>query len=133
MEEKKLIIKPIADCEFWKIRNKLSDFVKDNWHVLWVGAHRISVCDDIRGDEPLYTYGRDHWAGQRIQIGDTRLCEHKGLKYADGHKYSSDKSPRQYQLEEVFEQLQYLIDCASRKTEPPFKLIIEEQKQKEEK
>ncbi len=125
LEEIKLVIKPIADCELWQIRDRLSDFVKGNWYLLWVGAHRISAFDD-RSDESLYTYERDYWAGQRIQMGNTRLCENKGLKYADGHKYSSDESPCEYQLREVIEQLQYLIDCANTKKPAPFKLIIEE-------
>lgn len=129
LEEIKLTIKPIADCELWQIRNQLSDFVKDNWELLWVGANRSRAIFDCYEDMKVEVYESDYWAGQRIQLNRTRLCEHKGLKYAEGHKYSSDAIPCEYQLREVVNILQYLINCASRKGKPvSFKLIIEEQK-----
>jgi len=113
-EEIILTLKAPSSCELWAIRNQLSEFVLNNWELLYLGASRL--CKNIAGDY----YARN----ERIQIGDTRLCESKGVKYAHNHKYNYDRLPTEAQLKQTIKDIQTLIDTASAPSSCSFTLQI---------
>ena len=120
---------PKSTCELWIMRNDLSQFVKRNWDLLWQGA-RIAENDHLvtfkdSAGIPFQTYERDTYAGERIQSKHgTRLCEFKGLKYANGHKYSEVFPPSEHQLWRAIKDIQFLIDRAAATSKSSFKLEI---------
>jgi hypothetical protein len=111
-----LTVRPASSCELWEIRNQLSQFVLDNWELLYLGASRLNK--NIPGDY----YARN----ERIQIGDTRLCECRGVKYANGHKYNCDSLPSETQLKKTIKDIQSLIDSAAAPSRCSFRLEIVE-------
>lgn len=95
----------IGKNELFIQREKLQKIVDENFNLLWEGAVRLG-----HSIEPDYYCG-----ALRIQVGRTRLhhgCENK-LKYADGHKYSSDAAPTEAQLRQTAADLQKLINAAA--------------------
>jgi hypothetical protein len=86
----------------WETRTKLSNFVQDNFEVLFNGACRT---------DRATTFGADDWAPRRIQIGFTRLHQGCGLKYCDGHKYTDLDSPTEEQLLQAARDIQILIQA----------------------
>jgi hypothetical protein len=113
-EEIILTLKAPSSCELWAIRNQLTEFTLDNWELLYLGASRL--CKNIPGDY----YARN----ERIQIGNTRLCECRGVKYANGHKYNSDMLPSEAQLRQTIKDIQALIDSAAAPSRCSFTLKI---------
>ena len=113
-EQKILTLKPASPCEFWGTRHELSKFVLGNWRLLYLGACRLNI--NIPGD----CYARN----ERIQAGETRLCEDKGVKYAHGHKYNCDSLPSESQLKQTIRDIQSLIDSAAAPSECSFELKI---------
>ena len=113
-EEIILTLKAPSSCELWAIRNQLSEFTLDNWELLYLGASRLGK--NIEGDY----YARN----ERIQIGNTRLCQCRGVKYANGHKYNSDSLPKEEQLRQTIKDIQSLIDTAAAPSRCSFTLEI---------
>jgi len=109
-----LTLKSPSSCELWAIRNQLSEFTLDNWELLYLGASRLNK--NIPGDY----YARN----ERIQIKDTRLCECRGVKYANGHKYNCDSLPSETQLKQTIRDIQSLIDAAAAPSSCSFTLEI---------
>jgi hypothetical protein len=119
MEKLTLITKTVGQNGFFDLRDQMDEFVRENFELLYEGAVRLG-CD----------IPADCYAPRRVQIGETRLHKRQGLKYADGHKYSSYGSPSEKQLRQTVKDLQSLIDAAAKNFEPPFILnIIENEKQ----
>lgn len=119
METLTLITKPVGQNGFFDLRNQLNEFVETNFDLLYEGAIRIGC--EIEAD---------YYAPKRVQIGNTRLHASRGLKYADGHKYSDYSSPTEKQLRQTVKDLQILIDAASENIHAPFIInIIENERQ----
>ena len=118
METLNIVTKTVGQNGFFDLRNQMDEFVQKNFSVLYEGAVRLG-CE----------IPEDYYAPQRVQIGNTRLHACKGLKYADGHKYSNPAAPTECQLRQTVKDLQSLIDAASEEIEKPFILnIIENEK-----
>ncbi len=114
-----LTIKPVGQNGFFDLRNQMNEFVCNNFALLYEGAVRLG-CE----------ISADYYAPRRVQIGNTRLHESVGLKYADGHKYSNDAAPSESQLRQTVKDLQTLIDAASEHIPAPFTLnIIQNERQ----
>ena len=69
---------------------------------------------------------KDYYAPKRVQIGNTRLHEYQGLKYADGHKYNDRSAPSESQLKKTVKDIQSLIDAAAENIPAPFSIVINE-------
>ena len=115
MEKLTITIKPVGKNSFSDLRNQLNDFVNENFELLYEGAVRMG-CD----------IPKDYYAPERVQIGNTRLHAYKGLKYADGHKYSDAAAPSESQLRQTVLDLQTLIDSAAENIPAPFSILITE-------
>ena len=119
METLKIETKTIGQNGFFELRDQLNQFVKTNFDLLYEGAIRLGC--EIQ---------EDYYAPKRVQIGNTRLHACKGLKYADGHKYSNESAPSESQLRQTVKDLQSLIDAASENIPAPFTLnIVEDENQ----
>ena len=115
----KIKTKTVGQNGFFDLRNQMNEFVKTNFHLLYEGAIRIGC--EIEAD---------YYAPKRVQIGNTRLHASRGLKYADGHKYSDGAAPSEKQLRQTIKDLQILIDAASENIPAPFTLnIVEDENQ----
>ena len=111
--------KTVGQNGFFDLRNQMNEFVKNNFALLYEGAVRLG-CE----------IPADYYAPERVQIGETRLHASKGLKYADGHKYSDSAAPSEIQLKKTIKDLQTLIDAASEHIPAPFTLnIIQNERQ----
>ena len=110
---KTLTIKTVGQNGFFDLRNQMNEFVKSNFDMLHEGAVRLG-CE----------ISADYYAPRRVQIGNTRLHESVGLKYADGHKYCNSAAPSESQLRQTIKDLQTLIDVASENIPAPFVLNI---------
>ena len=117
MEKLELTIKKAGKNGFFDLRDQIDEFVENNFSTLYEGAVRLGC--EIQADD---------YAPERVHIGDTRLHARTGLKYADGHKYSEDKSPSESQLRQTIKDLQSLIDADAKDIEAPFTLNIIENK-----
>lgn len=117
METLTLTIKTIGSNGLFDLRDQLNSFVLNNFGLLYEGAIRMG-CE----------ISADYYAPERVQIGNTRLHANKGLKYADGHKYSNGAAPSEIQLKNTIKDLQTLIDAASEHIPAPFTLNIIENK-----
>ena len=113
METLTLNTKPVGKNGLFELRNQINDFIKCNFELLFEGAVRLG-CE----------ISADYYAPRRVQIGNTRLHACKGLKYADGHKYSNESAPSESQLRQTIKDLQSLIDAASENIPAPFALNI---------
>ena len=91
----------IGENELWNGRNKLNEFVHNNFEALYEGACRLNL--NIKGD---------CYAPRRVQINNTRLHNSLALKYADGHKYNEDCAPSEKQLLQTVLNLEALIRAA---------------------
>lgn len=119
METLKIEKKTIGSNGFFDLRDQLNQFVQNNFALLYEGAVRLGC--EIQ---------EDYYAPKRVQIGETRLHASRGLKYADGHKYSNESAPSESQLKNTIKDLQALIDAASENIPAPFTLnIIENENQ----
>lgn len=119
METLSIVTKTVGQNGFFDLRNQMDEFVRENFELLYEGAVRLG-CE----------ISADYYAPRRVQIGNTRLHARRGLKYADGHKYSDDAAPSESQLRQTVKDLQTLIDAASKNIPAPFTLnIIENEKQ----
>jgi hypothetical protein len=119
MENLIIVNKPVGKNGFWELRDQLNEFVLQNFSTLYEGAVRLG-CE----------IPADYYAPERVQVGSTRLHASRGLKYADGHKYSDDAAPSESQLRQTIKDLQVLIDAAAEDIEAPFTLyIVENEKQ----
>lgn len=119
METLTIKTKTVGQNGFFDLRNQMNKFVHDNFALLYEGAVRLGL--EIEAD---------YYAPERVQIGNTRLHGSRGLKYADGHKYSYDAAPSEAQLRQTAKDLQTLIDAASENIPAPFTLnIVENEKQ----
>lgn len=94
--------------------NELSQFVKENWDVLFLGATRLG-CE----------IPEDYYAPERVQIGETRLHKSIGVKYADGWKYDSLVGATEKQLKQTVADVQTLLDAAAEERKINFKLKVE--------
>ena len=117
MENLTIITKTVGQNGLFDLRNQMNEFAKCNFGLLYEGAVRLG-----------YEISADYYAPERVQIGNTRLHESMGLKYADGHKYSDDGAPSENQLRQTVKDLQTLIDAASENITAPFVLHIIESK-----
>lgn len=113
METVKINVKPVGKNKLFDLRDQINKFVKENFPLLYEGAVR-SGCQ----------IPDNYYAPKRVQIGSTRLHEHVGLKYADGHKYSEDAAPSEAQIKKTVKDIQSLIDEASREIEASFSIKI---------
>ena len=111
----KLTIKTIGQNGFFDLRNQMNEFVKSNFGILYEGAVRLG-CE----------ISADYYAPKRVQIGNTRLHASRGLKYADGHKYSDAAAPSESQLRQTVKDIQSLIDAAAENIPAPFSIVINE-------
>ena len=93
----------------------MNEFVKSNFGILYEGAVRLG-CE----------ISADYYAPKRVQIGNTRLHASRGLKYADGHKYSDAAAPSESQLRQTVKDIQSLIDAAAENIPAPFSIVINE-------
>lgn len=119
METLVIKLRPIGKNGLFELRDFLDEFVEENFGILYEGAVRLG-CE----------IPADYYAPKRVQIGETRLHQKQGLKYADGHKYSADGAPSESQLRQTVKDLQTLINAASSEIIAPFTLkIIENEKQ----
>lgn len=112
-EELKLKSANIGHNKIWEQFNEISDFVEDNWNLLYEGAVRLGKNIEA-----------DHYAPQRIQINNTRLHYRIGLKYADGHKYNSDYNPTEDHIINTVNDINILIEEAKKEIKSSIKLII---------
>lgn len=94
--------------------NELSQFVKENWETLFLGATRLG-CE----------IPSDYYAPERMQIGGTRLHRSIGVKYADGWKYSGLVGATEKQLKQTVADVQTLLDAAAEERKIGVKLKIE--------
>lgn len=113
MKTLKITTKTVGQNGFFDLRNQMSEFVTNNFALLYEGAVRLG-CE----------ISADHYAPERVQIGNTRLHAAQGLKYADGHKYSDDAAPSEKQLRQTVVDIQKLIDAAAEIIPAPFSLNI---------
>ena len=119
METLKIEIKTIGENGLFDLRDQLNEFVRNNFALLYEGAVRLG-CE----------IPANYYAPKRVQIGETRLHASRGLKYADGHKYSDSAAPSESQLKNTIKDLQALIDAAAEHIPAPFTLnIIENERQ----
>lgn len=102
----------IGNNEYWDQFDELSNFVSENWKVLYEGACRLGI--NIEADD---------YAPQRIQINNTRLHGHIGLKYADGFKYNSDSSPTDNTIINTVRDLNTLIREAKKEIRSSITLV----------
>lgn len=100
---------------FWELRYELEKFVDENFDLLYEGAVRLKC-----------NVTKDYWAPKRVQIRETRLHKTTGLKYADGHKYSSDHPPTETQLRQTVKDLNKLIEAAVEDIPKPFTIVLPE-------
>lgn len=110
-----LTVKNVGKDGFWELRDQLSEFVRLSFDTLYEGACRMGA-----------HIPQDYYAGRRIQIRDTRLNASIGVKYADGHKYSSEVAPTEEQLRNTVSCIQRLLDEAGKDIKAPFQLTIKE-------
>lgn len=111
--------KEIGRNELQEQFNQISNFVLDNWEVIYEGAVRCGL-----------NIENDYYAPQRIEVREedrlnlniktveegsrqTRLHHSVGLKYANGHKYNWDESPSEQDLMIAINDIQFLIDKAA--------------------
>lgn len=113
MENLEIIKKTVGQNGLFDLRNKMNEFVKNNFDLLYEGAARLG-----------YAIPANEYAPQRVQIGSTRLHARVGLKYADNHEYSDHASPSEDQLRQTVKDLQKLIDAAAKNIPAPFALNI---------
>lgn len=119
MKTLKIETKTLGKNGFFDLRDQLNQFVLNNFALLYEGAVRLG-CE----------ISADYYAPERVQIGNTRLHASRGLKYADGHKYSNGAAPSESQLRQTIKDLQILIDAASENIPAPFTLnIVEDENQ----
>ena len=115
MERERIKSKTVGKNGLIGLRDQMSEFVRINFDLLYEGAVRLG-----------FNIPQDYWAPKRVQIGETRLNECQGLKYAHGHKYSEEGAPSEEQLRKTVADIQQLIDAASINIEAPFILHIVE-------
>ena len=108
-----LHLKPVGKNGFVQLRRKLDRFVEDSFEILYEGGVRMGC-----------NIPADYYAPRRVQIRETRLHAHQGLKYATGHKYSDDAAPSEAQLRHTVKDIQSLIDAAAENVPAPFTLTI---------
>ena len=113
MEKLTITTKTVGQNGFFDLRNQMNEFVKSNFGILYEGAVRLG-CE----------ISADYYAPKRVQIGNTRLHASRGLKYADGHKYSDAAAPSESQLRQTVLDLQTLIDSAAENIPAPFSIVI---------
>ncbi len=103
----------IGNNEIWSQFDEISEFVLENWNLLYEGAVRLNKNIET-----------DYYAPQRIQINNTRLHYGIGLKYADGHKYCSDSNPTEDHVVNTVNDINLLITEAKKEIKSSIKLII---------
>ena len=96
----------------WSLRNELNQFVRENYSALFAGAARLGLHRD-RDMNCSYT---------RVYVGETRLHQAYGLKYANGHKYDSTIAPTEEQLLKTVADLRILIEAYEKDIPRPFLL-----------
>lgn len=95
-----------------ELRSQLDVFVRDKFELLYEGATRLGL-----------EIPKDWYTCRRVQVGDTRLHEREGLKYADGHR--GETTPPEEQIRQTVADLQRLLDAAAEEIEAPFSIKIE--------
>ena len=108
-----LEVKPIGYDELHGLFEDITDFVHENFSLLYRGAVRLERHIEA-----------DYYAPRRIQINGTRLHESIGLKYADGHKYEWLESPSEKNIINACKDIQTLIDEAAKTIKTNLKLTI---------
>lgn len=93
--------------------NNLSQAVKENWDVIFLGATRLGL------EIPA-----DYYAPERVQTGETRLHNSIGVKYADGWKYSELTGPTVDQIQKTVADIQTLIDAGAENLKINLKLEV---------
>ena len=106
-------VKTAGQDEAIEFVNDLSKVVKENWGVIYLGASRLGVA-----------IPRDYYAPERVQIGNTRLHESTGVKYAHGWKYDKVVGPTVAQIEKAVADIQQLIDAGAENLKINLKLAV---------
>jgi hypothetical protein len=101
MDETILKVKGFGESGTTKAWNQLSEFVMENFDLLYYGACRIDA-----------NIPDDYYAPRRIQINSTRLHLNQGLKIAAGHHLHDDKEPEERHITEAISDIQKLLDVA---------------------
>ena len=113
MENVTLTCNGIGENGFMDLRNQLSEFVYENFNILYEGAVRLNL-----------NISNDYYAPQRVQINSTRLHASRGLKIADGHHIDADYYPSETQLIQTIADIQKLLDAAGKNIAAPFQISI---------
>ena len=82
---------------------ELSEMVRQNWRVIFLGATRLGVAIESDG-----------YAPERVQLGQTRLHQHRGVKYANGWKHDTLVGPSDTDIRETVKSIQVLVDEGAR-------------------
>lgn len=109
-----LTVAEIGVDGYWKLRDQLDDFVRQNFDMLYEGACRLGC-----------NIPEDYYAPRRVQLNSTRLHARVGLKYAGGHRYDEDVAPKEENLRQTIADLQTLLTEAGKIIPAPFTIAIE--------
>jgi hypothetical protein len=113
IEEVTILSKGYGKNELAEMREQLCSFVTGNFDLLYFGACRLGC-----------NIEEDFYARRRIQTGRTRLHERDGLKIAGGHHIRCDYEPEADNIREAAEEIQRLLDAASKEIKSPFRIEI---------
>ena len=113
MENVTLTCNGIGENGFMDLRKQLSEFVAENFNILYEGAMRLNL-----------NISEDYYAPRRIQINATRLHANQSLKIADGHHIKDDWFPSEKQLIQTVKDIQTLLDAAGEDIPAPFQISI---------
>ena len=115
MEKLTLEFASKGSCGNSDLRKQLSEFVLENFGLLYFGATRLGK-----------QIPEDYYAPRRVQINDTRLHEAPGLKIAGGHHQNAERPPSEAELRAAVSDIQQLLDAAAENHAAAFVLVIEE-------
>ncbi len=103
----------VGENELWEQFGQISDFVVENWGVLYEGACRLKLnrSSDYYATERIYIESEDR---KHTGFCQTRLHKSTGLKYANGIKYTSDNTPTEEDLICAIKDVQMLLEAAAK-------------------
>ena len=104
----------------------ISDFVLENWSVLYEGAVRLglNIEEDYYAPERIAIYSDDREEGRKDVYGQTRLHGSIGLKYAVGHKYDYPETPSERTLIETIKDINMLLREAHKEIKSTINIVI---------
>lgn len=99
--------------------HKISQFTRDNFFALWVGAKRLHS----KGEEDLQLIPEDYWALRRIQYGNVRFHQSQGVKRTSNlnHKGWENEDITDEDILEAYDKIIRLLNEA----ETPVKSTLE--------